>query len=223
MKKYKFYPFCREFNITVHFVEIISLILSCIIIIDVDIVRKIIFVVAIFVLITGLELFNYAVNKNMSSFYIAFFKNRIVKGYGLMLFKNFEREEYDKITLAEYINYPMRCPKRRYNSWREIQVNVNEDVGQIIYQSVFIIYKEYLLENFPLDSNSRPYISQDCFNSFVDKVMNKNIILLDATYENYAFLRKFYKAEHFNSTIGKKQELLYYEQEFNEADKRKKD
>lgn len=216
MKKCKFYPFNREFNrfSIVSYVLIVLFSLIAIIFLEVDIFVKIFFLGAMIIAVFLLQLVNYAFNKNACSLYIKISKDCIVKGYGMMLFKTFSREKYNKITFTEYINYPMICTKRRYSSWREIKVEAKEDVEQIIYEPIFILYKDYFLENFTLDLDNHPCINQDCFDFFVDKIMNENIILLSATYENYMFLRNFYKAEEFKASLGKAQELLFFEEKF---------
>lgn len=116
----------------------------------------------------------------------------------------------------EYINYPMRWSKRRYSSWKEIKVDPIDDEIQVEYRKIFIIANEYIEENFIWNKeNKRPFITQECFNSFINKVMDKNIILLDATYENYQFLRGVYGQEYFKDLRACGEDLLArYEQEY---------
>ena len=218
MKKIKLFPFLREVNIAFFVLELVAIILLFVVFfISVD------YKISISLFFGGFLLFQiihiiqsiYVVNYFHNMLFVT--KNYFLCSNGLFVYKKFARKKYTKVTLNEYFHEPFVGGNWGTN-FREKRTNMTPREKDY-FNPVFIVYSEFFDEKFPWDEETNhPKVIQQCFDAYCEKMLDKNILLLDATYGNYRFLRQYFSVESFKDTrMGGENILEQYEKRLSET------
>lgn len=212
MKKINFFPFLREQNFTFKFLKIllfIFIILSSIFL-KLKILYQLLIGVFGVLICIFFELLFYKLKRNENQLLLKINKGKITVRYTFFFFKKFSFKNLKKITLMEYFYFPY-SPYVDGVKWYGL-IGL-KDINKAKYISVFIIYKEHLPNDCPWSEEiDHVSFSQKTYDAFSQKIFNKDMILLDATFKNYQFLRQFYEKESFaDSRAGGKDMLTEFE------------
>lgn len=222
MKKIKFFPFIRMQNM-LHQESFIGIIFGCFIAIFVlgqrlfpQLWQRFLAMGIVFLFCIIIAIILWIVDGNAKNTYIRFTTKNIIVGHNAVILKKRLRSVYNKITLMEYFYFPHEYAhvgnKKPYRGFL-IDSQNSQLKEEMRYISVFIIYKEHLPNDCPWDEETdHVSFSQKTYDAFSQKIFNKDMILLDATFKNYQFLRQFYEKESFaDSRAGGKDMLTEFE------------
>lgn len=223
MKKIKFFPFLRMENMTHQesFIGIILCGIFGIFVVDNGVAfpklwQRFLAMGIVFLLCIIIPIILWIVDGNAKNTYIRFTKKNIIVGHNAVILKKRSRSMYNKITLMEYFYFPHEHMyaknKKPYRGLLIDSYNLKQK-KEMKYISVFIIYKEHLPNDCPWSEEiDHVSFSQKTYDAFSQKIFNKDMILLDATFKNYQFLRQFYEKESFaDSRAGGKDMLTEFE------------
>lgn len=199
MKKTVFFPINRSENIAFYIACISIVLLSVLIVLIVKTSFEIALIVCfgVIIMLFCLDLLRLNSIKNLNSFFVKITKNKIIMFYNLFLFKKIKLDS--KIQVFSIDQYLCKREAVLYNvgGIKDIDISqMNDECFKI--NKFFVITNNFdMQKKIKIQMGGKLLLDQNVYDSFINLMCNKSVIILDGNYNNFKFLRQRIGYEKF--------------------------